>query len=131
MTVRKRYSTMLYCYRSRDWEGALEAIDLCRSSEYRNGTFSRIQRHGPTLVVFAWSTILGQTEFDHPITRACSTRSRLRTRYYLSQPVGLCLWPKVSASLCRRLALLLAISDQETVDASCGVTLIGWSANCP
>jgi adenylate cyclase len=30
---RKLWSTMIYCYRSRDWEGALEAIDLCRSAE--------------------------------------------------------------------------------------------------
>ena len=29
--LRKLWSTMLYCYRSRDWEGALEAIELCRS----------------------------------------------------------------------------------------------------
>jgi adenylate cyclase len=31
--LRKLWSTMLYCYRSRDWEGALEAIELCRSAE--------------------------------------------------------------------------------------------------
>jgi adenylate cyclase len=31
--LRKLYSTMLYCYRSRDWEGALEAVNLCRSTE--------------------------------------------------------------------------------------------------
>src|SRR5215475_7265739 len=31
--LRKLWSTMLYCYRSRDWEGALEAIDLCQSAE--------------------------------------------------------------------------------------------------
>jgi adenylate cyclase len=30
---RKLWSTMIYCYRSRDWEGALEAIELCRSAE--------------------------------------------------------------------------------------------------
>ena len=35
--LRKLYSTMLYCYRSRDWEGALEAIDLCRSRENNFG----------------------------------------------------------------------------------------------
>ena len=35
--LRKLYSTMLYCYRSRDWEGALEAIELCRSSENNFG----------------------------------------------------------------------------------------------
>ena len=35
--LRKLYSTMLYCYRSRDWEGALEAIELCRSNEYNFG----------------------------------------------------------------------------------------------
>jgi len=35
--LRKLYSTMLYCYRSRDWEGALEAINLCQSSENNFG----------------------------------------------------------------------------------------------
>ena len=35
--LRKLYSTMLYCYRSRDWEGALEAVDLCRSIENNFG----------------------------------------------------------------------------------------------
>src|SRR6516164_5055815 len=34
---RKLWSTMIYCYRSRDWEGALEAIDLCRSAESNFG----------------------------------------------------------------------------------------------
>jgi len=31
--LRKLWSTMLYCYRSRDWEGALEAIELCQSAK--------------------------------------------------------------------------------------------------
>jgi adenylate cyclase len=31
--LRKVWSTMLYCYRSRDWEGALEAIELCQSAK--------------------------------------------------------------------------------------------------
>src|SRR5215471_8212683 len=31
--LRKLWSTMLYCYRSRDWDGALEAIELCQSAE--------------------------------------------------------------------------------------------------
>jgi adenylate cyclase len=35
--LRKLYSTMLYCYRSRDWEGALEAIELCRVAEHNFG----------------------------------------------------------------------------------------------
>jgi adenylate cyclase len=35
--LRKLYSTMLYCYRSRDWEGALEAIELCRAAENNFG----------------------------------------------------------------------------------------------
>ena len=35
--LRKLYSTMLYCYRSRDWEGALEAIDLCQAAEHNFG----------------------------------------------------------------------------------------------
>ena len=35
--LRKLYSTMLYCYRSRDWEGALEAIELCHSAEHNFG----------------------------------------------------------------------------------------------
>src|SRR5215468_6061590 len=34
---RKLWSTMIYCYRSRDWEGALEAIELCRSAENNFG----------------------------------------------------------------------------------------------
>ena len=34
---RKLWSTMIYCYRSRDWEGALEAIALCRSAENNFG----------------------------------------------------------------------------------------------
>ena len=34
---RKLWSTMLYCYRSRDWEGALEALELCRSAERNFG----------------------------------------------------------------------------------------------
>jgi len=28
---------MLYCYRSRDWDGALEAVQLCQSAEYNFG----------------------------------------------------------------------------------------------
>ncbi len=35
--LRKLYSTMLYCYRSRDWEGALEAIELCQAAEHNFG----------------------------------------------------------------------------------------------
>ena len=35
--LRKLYSTMMYCYRSRDWEGALEAIELCQSTENNFG----------------------------------------------------------------------------------------------
>jgi adenylate cyclase len=35
--LRKLYSTMLYCYRSRDWEGAFEAVELCRASENKFG----------------------------------------------------------------------------------------------
>jgi adenylate cyclase len=35
--LRKLYSTMIYCYRSRDWEAALEAIELCRSAEHNFG----------------------------------------------------------------------------------------------
>ena len=35
--LRKLWSTMIYCYRSRDWEGALEAIQLCRSAEHNFG----------------------------------------------------------------------------------------------
>ena len=31
--LRKLWSTMLYCYRSRDWDGALEAVELCQSAE--------------------------------------------------------------------------------------------------
>ena len=35
--LRKLYSTMLYCYRSRDWEGALEANELCQANENKFG----------------------------------------------------------------------------------------------
>jgi adenylate cyclase len=35
--LRKLWSTMIYCYRSRDWEGASEAIQLCRSAEHNFG----------------------------------------------------------------------------------------------
>ena len=35
--LRKLYSTMLYCYRSRDWEGALEANELCQKSKNEFG----------------------------------------------------------------------------------------------
>jgi adenylate cyclase len=35
--LRKLWSTMIYCYRSRDWEGASEAIELCRSAEHNFG----------------------------------------------------------------------------------------------
>jgi adenylate cyclase len=35
--LRKLWSTMLYCYRSRDWDGALEAIELCQSTEHNFG----------------------------------------------------------------------------------------------
>ena len=35
--LRKLYSTMLYCYRSRDWEGASEAIELCGAVEDKFG----------------------------------------------------------------------------------------------
>jgi adenylate cyclase len=31
--LRKAYSAMLHSYRSRDWEGALEALDRCRASD--------------------------------------------------------------------------------------------------
>jgi adenylate cyclase len=31
--LRKRWSTMLYSYRSRDWDGAFEAMELCQSSK--------------------------------------------------------------------------------------------------
>jgi adenylate cyclase len=35
--LRKLYSTMLYCYRSRDWDGAFEAVRLCQSAERNFG----------------------------------------------------------------------------------------------
>src|SRR5215467_8163161 len=35
--LRKLWSTMLYCYRSRDWDGALEAIELCQSAKNNLG----------------------------------------------------------------------------------------------
>jgi adenylate cyclase len=38
--LRKLYSTMIYCYRSRDWDGALEAIKLCQSAKDNFGLTS-------------------------------------------------------------------------------------------
>jgi adenylate cyclase len=35
--VRKVYSAMLYCYRTRDWNGALEALEACRSFDQNFG----------------------------------------------------------------------------------------------
>jgi adenylate cyclase len=35
--LRKLWSTMLYSYRSRDWEGALEAYELCQKSKQDYG----------------------------------------------------------------------------------------------
>jgi len=31
--LRKVYSSMLYCYRGRDWDGALEALQICRTAK--------------------------------------------------------------------------------------------------
>jgi adenylate cyclase len=50
--LRKLYSTMLYCYRSRDWEGALEAIELCRSAEHNFGLTGLFQLYWTRIEAF-------------------------------------------------------------------------------
>jgi len=50
--LRKLYSTMLYCYRSRDWEGALEAINLCRSSENNFGLMALFDLYRTRIAAF-------------------------------------------------------------------------------
>ena len=50
--LRKLWSTMLYCYRSRDWEGALEAIELCRSAEQNFGLTALFDLYGTRIQAF-------------------------------------------------------------------------------
>jgi adenylate cyclase len=50
--LRKLWSTMLYCYRSRDWEGALEAIELCRSAEHNFGIAGLLDLFGTRIRAF-------------------------------------------------------------------------------
>jgi adenylate cyclase len=50
--LRKLWSTMLYCYRSRDWEGALEAIELCRSAEQNFGIAGLLDLFGTRIRAF-------------------------------------------------------------------------------
>jgi adenylate cyclase len=50
--LRKLYSTMLYCYRSRDWEGALEAIDLCRAAEDKFGLMALFDLYRTRIAAF-------------------------------------------------------------------------------
>ena len=49
---RKLWSTMLYCYRSRDWEGALEALELCRSAENNFGIAGLLDLFGTRIRAF-------------------------------------------------------------------------------
>jgi adenylate cyclase len=49
---RKLWSTMLYCYRSRDWEGALEALELCRSAENNFGIAGLLDLFGKRIRAF-------------------------------------------------------------------------------
>jgi adenylate cyclase len=49
---RKLYSTMLYCYRSRDWEGALEAIELCRSAGHDLGLMAVLDLYRTRIEAF-------------------------------------------------------------------------------
>ena len=50
--LRKLWSTMMYCYRSRDWEGALEAIELCRSAEHNFGLTALFDLYGTRIQAF-------------------------------------------------------------------------------
>ena len=50
--LRKLYSTMLYCYRSRDWEGALEAIDLCCAAEDKFGLLALFDLYRTRIAAF-------------------------------------------------------------------------------
>jgi adenylate cyclase len=50
--LRKLWSTMLYCYRSRDWDGALEAIAFCRSTENNFGLASLFDLYGTRIQTF-------------------------------------------------------------------------------
>jgi adenylate cyclase len=53
--LRKLYSTMLYCYRSRDWEGALEAVDLCQAAEHNFGLSSLFDLYRTRIQAFQQS----------------------------------------------------------------------------
>jgi adenylate cyclase len=50
--LRKLYSTMLYSYRSRDWEGALEANDLCRATEDKLGLMALFDLYRTRITAF-------------------------------------------------------------------------------
>jgi adenylate cyclase len=50
--LRKLYSTMLYCYRSRDWDGAREAVELCRASENHFGLTSLFDLYRTRIAAF-------------------------------------------------------------------------------
>jgi adenylate cyclase len=50
--LRKLWSTMLYCYRSRDWEGALEAIELCRSAQQSFGLAGLFDLYSARILAF-------------------------------------------------------------------------------
>jgi adenylate cyclase len=50
--LRKLYSTAIYCYRSRDWEGALEAIEFCRSTEPNFGLMPLFDLYRTRILAF-------------------------------------------------------------------------------
>ena len=62
--LRKVYSTMLYSYRSRDWEGALEALQSCQAAEENFGLAglfdlyrARVQAFSETAPPLDWNGV--------------------------------------------------------------------------
>ena len=51
--LRKVYGAMLYSYRSRDWEGALEALQACRSLDYNFGLDGLLDLYRARIQAFA------------------------------------------------------------------------------
>jgi adenylate cyclase len=75
--LRKLWSTMIYCYRSRDWEGALEAVELCRSAEHNFGLGMLFDLYGTRIQAFLASA---------PPADWTGFLSRRRSRIFISRP---------------------------------------------
>ena len=74
--LRKLWSTMIYCYRSRDWEGALEAIQLCRSAEHNFGLGAPFDFYLKRIRAFQESSPAGRLDGSFCAQR----RSKIRLR---------------------------------------------------